>query len=367
MLLQSQVSAQLFAWSNPSFDGPAPGSSISPPNWTGVQGSPDTQPGCWSVAVAPAHGTAYIGLVYLLSLPTSQESAAQLLPTAMTAGTQYNMSVKLINLDVYNGSWNGGAVVSFYGGTGTTTANAFSQLLWTSGNFVNSSWVTFNGTFTPTSSWTHFALRIEPGVGTTWPGAGVDNMTVSIALPVKISHFGATVDGDVAQIDWETTEEDNLANYTLQRAGTDMDFKDLVTIDATGVNGEAQSYHHTDENLPEGLSYYRLRLNDQNGASTLSEVRQVLFSKTGENIAIKHLFPNPADAFSRLDLVSLVDQTVDLKVFEITGKLVYSAAQEIQAGDTRIDLPANEWRSGVYRLQVRSGSTVLTRSLVVAR
>jgi Secretion system C-terminal sorting domain len=356
------LSAQTLTWTNPSFEGPAPGSSISPPGWPGCQGSPDTQPGCWSVTVPAAQGSSYIGLVYLLSIPTSQESAGQLLPTPMVGGNTYAMSLRLINLDNYNGSWNGGAVVSIYGGS---TACNFQQQLWTSGNFVNSTWQTFNAILTPTSSWSYFILRVEPGVGTTWPGVGIDNM-LAIVLPLKLEHFGAELVDGATQIDWQTSEEQNMESYTVQRAGTNMNFEDLETIAATGNGGAQQQYRYLDETLPEGLSYYRLRMNDQNGSTTLSEVRQVLYSKTGENLAIKRIFPNPADLAARLTIVSLVDQQAQVRIVDMAGRVVHEEMQALSVGDNELLLTTTTWRAGLYRVQVLAQGTVITQSLVVA-
>src|SRR5688572_12165339 len=83
LLYSVGLMGQTLSWTNASFEGTAPGSSISPPNWPGCQGTPDTQPGCWGATLPAAAGSSYMGLVYALSIPTSQESAGQSLPTAM--------------------------------------------------------------------------------------------------------------------------------------------------------------------------------------------------------------------------------------------------------------------------------------------
>lgn len=362
LLFGGLLSAQVMSWTNPSFEGTAPGSSISPPGWPGCQGSPDTQPGCWGATLGASAGSTYIGLVYALSIPTSQESAGQVLPSAMVAGNPYSISMQLVNLDIYNGSWNGGAIVSIYGGSSTCN---FGQQLWSSGNFVNSSWQTFSALFTPTSNWTNFIIRVEPGVGTTWPSVGIDNL-LSIVLPVKLDYFDAALQGDAATIHWKTSQEESMESYTVQRSGSDMDFQDLATVPATGNDGLPQSYSLMDSDLPEGLSYYRLRMNDQNGNSTFTEVRQVLYSTTGEHFVMKSIFPNPANAFTRLGVFSLVDQQATIRVVDVAGKVIHEETQLVSAGENEFTLTTADWPAALYRVQVIAGGKASTKSLVVA-
>jgi hypothetical protein len=292
-----------------------------------------------------------MGLVFLVSNPTTQESAGQTLPAAMVAGTPYAINFKLANLAIYNVNWNGGAIVNIYGGA---TNCAFTQLLWTSGNFTHSGWQTYNAVFTPTSSWSRFVIRVHPGVGSTWPSIGMDNL-LSVILPVELQQFGAQLEGNKAMISWQSSQEINLDSYTLQRAGPDLDFQNIETIPAKGGNGSFQQYQMEEEDLPEGLWYYRLAINDQNGEITYSEVRQLLYSTTGENFVLKSIFPNPADIATELHLYSLVDQQATLRVVDVTGKLIHQEMLPLSLGENEFVLSTQKFEAGLYQLQVIAG------------
>ena len=353
---------QSLTWTNPSFEGTAPGSSISPPNWAGCQGSPDTQPGCWGVTLTPAHGGSFLGLVFLVSSPGTQESAGQTLPVAMVGGSTYSMSLRLANLAIYDPNWNGGAIVNLYGGASNC---AFTQLLWSSGNFTHSGWQQYNAVFTASASWTRFIVRVHPGVATTWPSVGVDNL-LSVILPAQLHNFSADLVDGKGEIHWQTSDEQNLQSYTIERSGTDMDFHDIGTLPATGGNGGSQQYQFVDENLPEGLSYYRLRMNDQNGTSTITEIRQLLYSTTGEHFVLKSIFPNPADVFTRLDIFSLVDQQATVRVVDLAGKLIHQETMTLSAGENELEINTTNYRAGLYHVQLLAGGKVANKSLVVA-
>jgi hypothetical protein len=361
LLISGSLTAQM-TWTNPSFEGSPPGSSIPPPNWPGCQGSPDTQPGCWGVTLTPAHGVSYMGLVFLVSSPGTQESAGQTLPVPMVAGTPYAINFKLANLAMYNVNWNGGAIVNIYGGA---TNCAFTQLLWTSGNFTHSAWQTYNAVFTPTSSWSRFIIRVHPGVGTTWPSIGMDNL-LSVILPVKLDDFRAQLDGDDATVSWQTSGEQNLSSITVQRSGSDWDFQNIETVPVSGINGDGKFYTIQDADLAEGLWYYRLAINDQNGEVTYSEVRQLLFSTTGENFVLKNIFPNPADIGAELYVYSLVDQQAIVRVIDVTGKVVQSEVRTLDAGENEWVLGTDKLEAAIYRVQITAGGKSVTRSLVVA-
>ncbi len=353
---------QTLSWTNPSFEGTAPGSSISPPNWAGCQGSPDTQPGCWGVTLTPAQGVSFLGLVFLVSSPGTQESAGQTLPVAMVGGSTYSMSLRLANLAIYDPNWNGGAIVNLYGGASNC---AFTQLLWSSGNFTHSTWQQYNAIFTASSSWTRFIIRVHPGVATTWPSVGVDNM-LSVILPAHLNNFSADLVETQGEINWQTSEEVNLESYTIERSGSDMDFHDIATVPATGANGGSQTYKFVDEDLPEGLSYYRLRMNDQNGTSTITEIRQLLYSTTGEHFVLKSIFPNPADVFARLDIFSLVDQQATVRVVDLAGRLIHEETMGLSAGENELEINTTNYRAGLYRVLLLAGGKVANKSLVVA-
>lgn len=280
----------------------------------------------------------------------------------MVAGTPYSISMKLVNLDIYNASWNGGAIVNIYGGASNC---AFTELLWTSGNFTNSTWQTFSAIFTPSSSWSRFIIRIHPGVGSTWPAIGMDNL-LSVVLPVKLDYFRAQIDEDDAIVSWQTSDEQNLTSFTVQRSGSDWEFQDIETVPVSGINGDGKHYTIKDTDLAEGLWYYRLAINDQNGGVTYSEVRQLLFGTNGENFALKKIFPNPADMGAEIFLYSLVEQQATVRVIDVTGKVVFSEQRTLIEGENEWVLETDELEAAIYRVQITAGGKSVTRSLVVA-
>ena len=151
---------------NPSFEG-TPQPHVTPPGWDicmpGV--TPDTQPGSWGVTLPPSNGSSYIGLV---NQPSTgwQEGAGQTLSAPMVAGTTYNFTIDLATMASADPAT--GIILPPYcdylqlwgGMSGVNSGCDQAELLWTSPLITNSTWITYNLTFTPTQNWDHILLLI---------------------------------------------------------------------------------------------------------------------------------------------------------------------------------------------------------------
>ena len=83
--------------------------------------------------------------------------------------------------------------------------------------------------------------------------------------------------------------------------------------------GESQSltrYELLDSTAPDGLSYYRLRMVDQDGEGTYSDI--ITVDRTDGRPSV---FPNPASDRIQWETV---EGAVDLKVYDALGKCVIS-------------------------------------------
>ncbi|MES2850427.1 MAG: T9SS type A sorting domain-containing protein [Bacteroidota bacterium] len=106
-------------------------------------------------------------------------------------------------------------------------------------------------------------------------------------VPVKLSSFTCTANGNTAYIDWQSAEEINASKYIIQYSNDGSNFKDIATVMATGSNNNYKYVHHQ----VSGTAFYRLKMMDKDGSFKYSEIRVVKFdNKPGFTIA-----PNPAN------------------------------------------------------------------------
>ncbi len=168
----------------------------------------------------------------------------------------------------------------------------------------------------------------------------------STPLPVELLAFDATPDGDDVLCTWSTATELNNDFFTVERSADGAAFTDIGEMDGAG-NSQTTLHYAFDDDAPlSGLSYYRLRQTDFNGAQTWSDVVAVLRSMATYNGTLV-LWPNPAT--SELNIVGTSPEE-RLLVLDGTGRLVLDAGQASEAL-TRINLSTLPGGSYVVHLR----------------
>ncbi|WP_159437420.1 T9SS type A sorting domain-containing protein [Hymenobacter daecheongensis] len=107
-------------------------------------------------------------------------------------------------------------------------------------------------------------------------------------LPVELTAFEALRQTNAVLLKWATASEKNNDRFEVERSADGQEFRAIGTVAGHGSTTQAQTYALTDRQPLSGLSYYRLRQVDTEGAFSYSPVRVVA---TGAAAA---LYPNPA-------------------------------------------------------------------------
>ena len=211
--LFAQCSGTQLNWQNPSFEGTPGTPHVTPPLWDICQPgcTPDTQPGCWSITLPPSNGNSYIGLVDGASI-NWHEGAAQTLSSPMTAGTSYTFTIDLATTNSTDGGIIPGCCeLQVWGNMGGNTGcdmTSNCELLWSSGNVTNLTWVTHTVSFTPTQNWTTLLFMIHNLGCTDQPYIMLDNLTP--VLPIA----------DIPQFTWNNVCVGNTMPFTDQSASS---------------------------------------------------------------------------------------------------------------------------------------------------
>lgn len=116
-----------------------------------------------------------------------------------------------------------------------------------------------------------------------------------ITLPVSLKSFNAKRNGNAVSLTWETVTEISNTGFYIQRLNGNGGWETLgfVSTQATGGNSNSLlSYSYSDVNTFRGVSQYRLRQVDVNGAAKISEVRSVRSNDMATRVT---LYPNPSN------------------------------------------------------------------------
>ena len=116
-----------------------------------------------------------------------------------------------------------------------------------------------------------------------------DYSTFEAALPVTLTHFTATREGNNAMIQWQTTEEVNSDRFELMRSNDAKNWMTITTVEAHRNSTSLQTYQYLDVTPSKGTNYYRLKMIDLDGTFEMSFLASLQFDDI-EGIV---LAPNP--------------------------------------------------------------------------
>ncbi len=172
-------------------------------------------------------------------------------------------------------------------------------------------------------------------------------------LPLDWISFTARPDAQSVLLDWVTGSEINTSHFEIQRSSDAVSFETIGTTGAAGYSSELLSYHWVDSKPLGGLSYYRIRQIDYDGAYTYSVTRAVRFDDAAENMTVFY-DGNNIQVFSDCDLLT------EAALYNLSGQQLSIST----SGEKRYT-PRNELSTGIYFLTTTcDGQPVTLRFLV---
>ncbi len=166
--------------------------------------------------------------------------------------------------------------------------------------------------------------------------------TIDIALPIELLRFKAEVlkDGRAVGLEWSTGSETNNDFFTVERSRDSKEWSGILHIPGAGNSSSRLDYATTDNHPLHGLSYYRLKQTDFNGAISYSPVVTVSIGQI--NSTQPYLFPNPAT-----DVLTVNGIVMDLRKTRIHNVLGQDVSDQVAI---RIGDDTDEYRLDVSLL-----------------
>jgi sortase (surface protein transpeptidase) len=223
-----------------------------------------------------------------------------------------------------------------------------------------------------------FVKVIETNV-TGCVGDTISQMT-DISLPVKLISFKAKRQNENVKLEWTTASELNNDYFTIQRSTDGKHFEPIANVKGNGTTNTVTNYlyldkissftpdSYRDDHSPFTTLYYRLIQTDYDGTSTASQIISVDLDKLSATMEVSAQ-PNPFTDQATLIVKSPVEAQATLRITDGNGKIAEEQTVELYKGETQIDLTrfANANRSGVYTVQVISGTEVTTCRIMKAK
>ncbi|RAK64713.1 hypothetical protein DLM85_18710 [Hymenobacter edaphi] len=168
-------------------------------------------------------------------------------------------------------------------------------------------------------------------------------------LPITLVGFRARAVGEQVELSWETAQEINNQHFELERSADGRSYRSVARITGAGNSSTRRSYRHFDAQPLPGLSYYRLRQVDFDGATSVSDAVAVTRPGDGKAVAIS-VYPNPNNGYFTLKLPQPAPADARLELLDLSGRVLRRLV--LLPGVQQQQLAAPGLAHGVYQLRL---------------
>lgn len=175
-------------------------------------------------------------------------------------------------------------------------------------------------------------------------------------LPVILSSFTATRRNNTGWLQWQTAQEQNSKQFTIEKSTDGILFIPIGTVPAAGNSQSPLQYQFTDPVLSNGLNHYRLLITDIDGHTERSMIRTIQVSDAGLNIQV---FPNPV-----VNGVLFIRSSEEIQRIELTDISGRRLLQRNTSG-TQQKLNLQQFARGTYLLSLYTAGSKKTQRIVL--
>lgn len=186
------------------------------------------------------------------------------------------------------------------------------------------------------------------------------------ALPVTLINFTVVKQNNQSNLlQWTTAQEFNSSYFSVERSFDGTNFTTLGNVNAK-VNSSVQSNYLYSDNMLLTLNFlpstifYRLKMVNIDGSYTYSEIRTVS-NKVSFSVS---LYPNPANDNLNVIINAAQNETIQMEVLNMDGKIIVSTSSSIVVGTTTKNINVSSLSSGTYFIKIETGKGQSTLKFV---
>lgn len=229
--------------------------------------------------------------------------------------------------------------------------------VWVDGTMI----YTYNGVPNQPLYWTGAGNAV---IGTNMDGSGtnvtiLDNFiiqnAVNAALPQQLLSFDALQKNNSVELTWITAKEFNVQQYELERSANGVEYKTLTIVKATNAYALTNTYRFADAQPVTGISYYRLRMVDNDGRVTYSGVKMI--NRKMQQSAVT-CYPNPASSQLTIEVPA---GYYTYSVYTQSGQLLLNGKEQFNGTQNQIRIRLDSVKSGTLVVKVNEEAFVVVK------
>lgn len=194
-----------------------------------------------------------------------------------------------------------------------------------------------------------------------------------VAVPVELTSFTGSVQGDGVVLQWATATELNNQGFEIERSSSTQDWAKIGYVPGFGTSTEPKSYSFMDNNVSVGKYYYRLKQLDFDGSFEYSDAIEVLVDLTPTNFELFQNYPNPFNPTTTIQFQLPEASDVSIVIYDMLGQVVKELfADNIQAGKYSVEWngennAGSKMSSGSYIYRMTAGDFVETKEMILLK
>lgn len=173
-------------------------------------------------------------------------------------------------------------------------------------------------------------------------------------LPVELISFTGWNQGSVNRLQWITASERNTARYEVQKSTTPGVWTTIGEKQAAGNSNNRLTYDFTDNSPAIGDNYYRLRIVDNDGSFSLTNMINIPISDAVAN-NFSHIYPNPTSGKLNVEIQSTSLYDTRVIVYDVLGKNVFEKPASLVKGLNTLQFDFGQLSKGTYIIQFADG------------
>ncbi|MBS1492047.1 MAG: T9SS type A sorting domain-containing protein [Bacteroidetes bacterium] len=186
-------------------------------------------------------------------------------------------------------------------------------------------------------------------------------------LPVELASFSSVVDKRKVTLNWSTMTEQNNSGFEIERKAVNANaWSKVGNVAGAGNSNTVKNYSFSENNVATGNYNYRLKQIDNNGNYKYYNLSNEVVIGVPAKFELSQNYPNPFNPTTNINYDLPFDSKVSIKIFDITGKEVYTLVNQVQpAGFNTVKFNASELSSGTYfyMINAEGGNQSFTKTL----
>lgn len=176
----------------------------------------------------------------------------------------------------------------------------------------------------------------------------------SVPLPVQLMDFTGESEGAYNALSWHTASELDMNRYELESSEDASHFASIYQKSINGNSNTVHGYAYNDYAFYSPVTYYRLKLVNNNGSHSYSNI--VAIGHKSSDFSITNIFPNPATNELNILVEAPGESNASVSVKDITGREIYNGSFVLKEGAEKFTLNTSDFAAGSYMVTVSCGS-----------